>query len=240
MKQILLTSLLLCGAALTGCVTPQRPIHLDAGYWSHKPDSVGVVVVKMPKPGTMKAGAQGLLDIAINDAMANPLTKHLNALSLEDFRESGKVISAHFAKQGVPTRFIPEELDVSTLPKVKNKVPDYAALDYTALKARYGVDQLIVLEVSAAGTIRSYYGFIPTGAPQGYFSCRGSLIDLNTNKLLWTASAVQQVPIDDPWDQEADGYPHVTSAFYRALETAKTSMVSDLVGSTPAKVSSTR
>lgn len=229
MKRLVVALMLLSATLLGGCVTPQAPIHLDQSYWAHKPESVAVVIAKLPKPATLKMGNQGLLDMAINGAMADSLTKHLNSLSLEDFRESGKVIAAHFSKQGVPTKFIPEELDLTTLPKVKKAENGYATLDYSGLKAKYGVDQLVVLEVAAAGTIRSYYGFIPTGAPQGYFSCRGSLVDLSNNKLLWTAAGLQQVPIEDPWDQAAESYPHVTTAFYRAMETAKTTMVQDLV-----------
>lgn len=100
--------------------------------------------------------------------------------------------------------------------------------------------QLVVLEIQAAGTIRSYYGFIPTGAPRGYFSCRGSLIDLSNNKLLWTAVGVQIVPIEKPWDQPSDSYPNVTTAFYRALEGAKTMMVRNLLSTAPAPLASAR
>jgi hypothetical protein len=240
MTRLIMALTLLSTALLTGCVTVQPPIHLDQSYWAHKPASVGVIIVKMPKPGTLKMGAQGLLDMAINGAMADSLTKHLNSLSLEDFRAGGQVIAAHFSKQGVPAKFIQEELDLTTLAKIKNAEKGFAALDYSSLKAKYGVEQLVVLEVRAAGTIRNYYGFIPTSAPQGYFSCYGSLVDLSNNKLLWTASGVQQVPVEAPWDQPADSYPHVTSAFYRALESAKTTMVKDLVGSGNAQLSMTR
>jgi hypothetical protein len=231
MKRLVMALMLLSTVVFAGCVTVQQPVHLDQSYWSHKPASLGVVIVKMPKPGTLKMGNQGLLDMGINGMMADSLTKHLNSISMDDFREAGQVIADHFSKRGVPAKFIPEELDISTLPKVKKPENGFASLDYSALKAKYGVEQLVVLQVNAAGTIRNYYGFIPTGAPQGYFSCSGSLMDLSNNKLLWTAGAVQQVPIEDPWDQASESYPHVTTAFYRALETAKTTMVKDLVGS---------
>jgi hypothetical protein len=239
MRRIIAALMLLSTLVFAGCATVQGPIHLDQSYWSHKPQSLGVVIVKLPKPGTMKVGAQGLLDVAINGAMADSLTKHLNSLSMDDFREAGQVITAHFARHGVPAKFIQEELDVSSLPKVKKTENGFARIDYTGLKEKYGVEQLVVLQVNAAGTIRSYYGFIPLGAPQGYFSCTGSLVDLTNNKLLWTAGGVQQIPIEEPWDQASDSYPHVTSAFYRALETAKTTMVKDLVGADTPQVTST-
>lgn len=239
MKRLTLALMLLSTVVFAGCATVQQPVHLDQSYWSHKPASLGVVIVKMPKPGTLKMGAQGLLDIGINGMMADSLTKHLNGMSMDDFREAGQVIANHFSKHGVPAKFIPEELDIATLAKVKNPENGFARLDYSALKAKYGVEQLVVLQVNAAGTIRNYYGFIPTSAPQGYFSCNGSLVDLSNNKLLWTAGAVQQVPIEDPWDQASESYPHVTTAFYRALETAKTTMVKDLVGFDTPKMTST-
>lgn len=194
----------------------------------------------MPKAGTLKMGDQGLLDAAINDAMADSLTKHLRTLSMDQFRESGQVIATFFSRHGIAAKVIPDDLDVKSLPKVKQHVNGFATRDFTALKAKYGVDQLVVLEVQAAGTIRSYYGFIPTGAPQGYFSCRGSLIDLSNNKLLWTAVGVRSVPIEKPWDQPSESYPNVTTAFYQALEGAKTMMLQDLLSTAPAPLTSAR
>jgi len=238
MKRLVMALMLLSTIVFAGCAV-QPPVHFDQSYWSHKPASLGVVIVKVPKPGTLKMGAQGLLDIGINGMMADSLTKHLNTLNMDDFREAGQVIAAHFSKHGVPAKFIPEELDISTLTKVSKPENGFAKLDYTALKAKYGVEQLVVLQVNGAGTIRNYYGFIPTSAPQGYFSCSGSLVDLSNNKLLWTSASTQQVPIEDPWDQASESYPHVTTAFYRALETAKTTMVKDLVGSDSPQLTST-
>lgn len=224
---------------LAGCAT-QGPVQLDRSYWEHKPQTVGVVVAVMPQAGTLKMGNQGLLDMAINSAVADPLTQHLRSLSMDQFRESGQVIATFFSKQGVAAKIIPADLDLKALPKVQQKEDGFATRDFTALKAKYGVDQLVVLEVQAAGTIRNYYGFIPTGAPQGYFSCRGSLIDLSNNKLLWTAVGVQTVPIEKPWDQPSDSYPNVTTAFYRALEGAKTMMVENLLSTAPAPLTSAR
>ena len=229
MKRVLVALLWLSAAVLAGCAT-QGPIPLDKSYWAHKPGSVGVVVVKMPKPTTLRVGAQGLLDQAINGAMADSLTKHLNGLSMEDFRTGGNAVAKHFSGQGVPTKFIPEELDLTTLAKVERPQKGYAKVDFSALKARYGVDQLVVLEVVAAGTIRSYYGFIPTSAPKGYFSCRGMLVDLSDNKLLWVANNVQQVVVEAPWDQSDENFPHIDTAFNRAMSDGRVTMVGDLIG----------
>ena len=234
MKRVIVVLLWLSAAVLAGCAT-QGPIPLDKSYWSHKPGSVGVVVVKMPKPATLRVGAQGLLDQAINSAMADSLTKHLNALSMDDFRAGGNAVAKHFSNQGIPTKFIPEELDLTTLAKVEQPQKGYAKVDFSALKARYGVDQLVVLEVVAAGTIRSYYGFIPTSAPKGYFSCRGLLVDLSNNKLLWVGTSVQQVVVEAPWDQSDENYPHIDTAFYRAMSDGRTTMVGDLIGPDPSR-----
>jgi hypothetical protein len=236
MKHPIILLMLLVTAVLAGCAAAP-PVHLDPSYWANKPQSVGVIVVKMPKPATLKMGAQGLLDIAINDAMADVLTKHLNSLSLDDFRVGGQAIAAYYSKQGVAAKFIPEELDLSAVSKVKDAQKGYADRDYSSLKAKYGVDQLVVLQVKAAGTIRDYYGFIPTSAPRGYFLCAGSLVDLSNNKLLWTATGVKEVAVEKPWDQPDEGYPHITSAFYQALTTAKTAVVTDLIGAESPKLS---
>jgi hypothetical protein len=84
-------------STLAGCAT-QGPVQLDQSYWAHKPQSVGVVIAVMPKAGTLKMGNQGLLDMAINSAMADSLTKHLQSLSMNQFRESAQVIATFFSK----------------------------------------------------------------------------------------------------------------------------------------------
>lgn len=239
MKRLFSALALLVLSTLAGCAT-QGPIQLGQSYWAHKPQSVGVVIAVMPKASTLKMGDQGLLDMAINSAMADPLTKHLRSLSMDQFRESGQLIATFFNRQGIAVKVIPQDLDLKSLPEVQHKADGFAARDFTGLKAKYGVDQLVVLQVEAAGTIRNYYGFIPTGAPQGYFACRGSLIDLSNNKLLWTAFGVQSVPIQKPWDQPSDSYPNVTTAFYQALEGAKTMMVQNLLSTAPAPLASAR
>jgi hypothetical protein len=228
MKRVVLSLLLLSMAVLTGCAT-QGPVALDKSYWVNKPESVGVIIAKTPNVGSHKRGAQGLLDMAINNAMASGIDKHLNSLKLDEFREAGQVIASHFSGQGVPTKFIEEEIDLSTVSKVKKAPKGTTSLDFAALKSKYGVDHLVVLEVLAAGTIRSYYGFIPLTAPQGYFMCKGTLVNLQDNKILWLGTGTKEVIVDEPWDQEATAYPHVTSAFYQALEGAKTDLLRTLV-----------
>ena len=238
MKRVVLSLLLLSMAVLTGCAT-QGPVALDKSYWQNKPESVGVVVAKVTNVGSHKQGAQGLLDVAINNAMASSIDKHLTSLKLDEFREAGHVIANHFSAQGVPAKFIDEEIDLSTVAKVKKAPPGTTALDFAALKSKYAVDQLVVLEVPAAGTIRSYYGFIPLGAPQGYFVCKGTLVDLQDNKILWLGTGAKQVVVEEPWDQEAAGYPNLTAAFYQALEGAKTDMLRTII-SADAQVSAVR
>jgi hypothetical protein len=73
MKRLVMALMLLSTAVFAGCVTVQPPVHLDQSYWSHKPASLGVVIVKMPKPGTLKMGNQGLLDMGISGMMADSL-----------------------------------------------------------------------------------------------------------------------------------------------------------------------
>lgn len=239
MKRVVLSLLLVSMAVLTGCAT-QGPVALDKSYWVNKPESVGVIIAKTPPVGSHKRGAQGLLDMAINNAMAGGIDKHLNSLKLDEFREAGHVIANHFSSQGVPAKFIEEEIDLSTVSKVKKAPTGTAPLDFASLKSKYGVDQLVVLEVLAAGTIRSYYGFIPLTAPQGYFMCKGTLVNLQDNKILWLGTGTKEVVVDEPWDQEATAYPHVTGAFYQAMEGAKTDMLRTLMSVDDQKVSAAK
>jgi hypothetical protein len=47
MKRLVMALMLLSTGVFAGCVTVQPPVHLDQSYWSHKPASLGVVIVKM-------------------------------------------------------------------------------------------------------------------------------------------------------------------------------------------------
>ncbi len=209
--------------ALGGCAV-QQDVMLDQAYWQSPGKSVGIVLAKAPTPTGHKVGSQGLLDLAINEGVASGSDKHLESLSISEFDEVANLLKARFEKGGMKVTMIPDRLDVASLPKATESKPNFAKKDFTSLKSQYNVDQLLVLEVVAAGTIRSYYSFFPTGAPQAYFASQATLVDLTDNHLVWYKKDEQQKPIAEPWDQPNDNYPNLTNAFYQAVESGKAAL----------------
>ncbi len=95
--------------------------------------------------------------------------------------------------------------------------------DVRALAQREDLDVLLLVSVRRFGTIRPYYGFIPLGAPKGFFEVVGQMVDLKTNQLLWQTvikEADAQVAVAEPWDQPPE-FPNVDAAILQAIENGK-------------------
>ena len=65
-----LVALVLGASVLAGCATVQKPIPATRALFDNKERVVAVAIEKMPEPGQVMLGNQGLLDIAINRANA--------------------------------------------------------------------------------------------------------------------------------------------------------------------------
>jgi hypothetical protein len=211
MKRIILA---LCAGAsvlLGGCAVPYKPIELEQSFWQERQVVIGVVSSAVPPVEAHMAGAQGLLDIAINKGNASKMVDQMKKLSVERVT----VIPANFAdglgRRGFKVMKL-DPIDPAKLPEFKPAAnPElYASRDFQSLKEK-GLDRVLFVNVQRIGTIRSYQGFIPLGAPRAVFGVTGQLIDVKTNKLLWHNRYETQAAIAEPWDQEPD-FPNVSAA----------------------------
>ena len=210
-----------------GCAASRTA--LKPTFWDTKTSKIGVVVTQYPEPGAYKTGAQGLLDIAVNNAMASSLETYLRTLSLKGFDDEADLFVDSLAKRGMAAKKIAgDPLDVKTLASKKNR-----ADLLQQIAGKENVDRLIVLSVQAAGTSRPYYGFIPLGAPQGYCRTKGEMFDLaHQNDVLWETDVKSEstlVAIEPPWG-EPPSYPHITKSFQEALENGKRFLMADFFG----------
>jgi hypothetical protein len=101
--------------------------------------------------------------------------------------------------------------------------------DLRTLAEKESIDLLLLLSVNRFGTIRSYYGFVPLGSPQGLCQDSGRLIDLRTNQLMWRTTAAEKdsmVPAAGAWDQPPD-YPNLTAAIQNAIANAQSFLFND-------------
>jgi len=204
--------------ALGGCASVQPQIALKPEFKRQKQETVAIVVGKLHKPMSMKVGAQGLLDIAINNAMASGLDKHLAGLDITRFNRVGQQFNSHLTEQGFARVQLIEDFDFASLPEFKEKGrgAGFAGRDFRGLAQRYQASKIITLNVASSGTLRAYYGFIPLEGPRARFMIEAQLVNLKDNSLEWYSTVDQVETVVGPWDQP-EAYPNLTKAFYRAL-----------------------
>ena len=215
-------------ALLSGCVTITPNFSATQEFWGDKDGKVvGVAIAKTPIPAAYKQGNQGLLDVAINSAMATDLEAHLVKLEVLRIDKLADEVSMYLRNKGFLVKRIKSPIDASALKafeKGENAPANayFPKLDYRPLKAEVGIDKLVVLSLNQLGTIRSYYGFVPLNAPSGISSVSGQAINLSSNRLEWNHAVTQVVPnTEGEWDVPPD-YPSLTKAVYTAYDRSRT------------------
>jgi hypothetical protein len=228
-RQTLLASAALAAAVFLSACAPRLAIKPE--FWQNRTTRIRVALVDYPIGGAHKVGAQGLLDVAINAAAAKGLDGHMARFDISAF-------------DGVRDQFVQELTNRGMIAKATDgfvKLEDYPRWsgesstgffekDLSALaQAQPDVDILVLLSVEGFGTIRPYFGFVPTGAPKAFFQVKGQMVELKTNRLLWQAvmdQDVASVPPAGEWDQPPD-YANLTAALRKAIENGKRFLVSE-------------
>jgi hypothetical protein len=218
-----LASLAIAAAALLSGCAPAR-VAVKPEFWQSRNTRIGVAVATYPAGGAHKVGAQGLLDIAINSAMAGGLDGYLSKTKLPTFEPVCDGFVQELTKRGLPAKRLSGLVNPEELPDWKGESEEKLfGKDVAALAQAQGVDVLVLLSVRRFGTIRPYYGFIPLGAPKGFFEVKGQMVDAKTNRLLWQtliAEADASVEAAEPWDQDPN-YPNIDAALRTAIENGK-------------------
>jgi hypothetical protein len=209
-------------ALLSGCGPARLAVKPD--FWQGLSTRVGVAIAPPPVPGTHKVGAQGLLDMAINSANASGLDGYLQRFQLKSFEPVCAAFVGGLKERGMEAKRLPGFLDPAQFPEWKGEGVEHPFdRNLSALAQKEGIDVLVLLSVRRFGTIRPYYGFIPLGAPKGFFEVKGQMVDVRTNRLLWQTvvnEAAASVETAYPWDQDPN-YPNVEAAILKAIENGK-------------------
>jgi hypothetical protein len=223
MKTRLGTALLLLAALwLGGCATMDPNVGLKPAFWENKQQTIVVSLAELPEANHRMLGQQGLLDIAINQGNAKPLIDHLKTFNVADYKKVAKDVSDTLTAQGYRVRENADVIKVATLPDFKAAEGQskggavYASKDFTTLKDKLGPNRLLLITLQAIGTERTYYGFIPTGAPVAAINVRGEIIDLANNEVLWRQPFMRQLPVDGEWDQ-APNFPNIDRALQKVM-----------------------
>lgn len=223
-----LRAALVIGLALMGaaCANKVPRIAPSAQIWDRNL-AVGVAVMPLPAAAAYKAGQQGLLDVAINSAMASDLDSHLNRLDVTGIYEAGDQIIGKLTSRGVPAQRIAEPVDPERFPKSGGDGKHMADRNYDVLASRYGVQRLVLIHLASIGTSRNYFGFVPTSSPKGYARATAQMIDLRTGELLWSAASVRYQDVSGDWDQPP-AFPNVDHAIADTLHAIARDLSGDL------------
>ncbi len=171
-KLILFFSFLLL---ITSCVPK---VALSADYWQ-KPTKVGILINSNP-PTKFKEGSQGLLDMAVTSGDKYKEALDLIGQNIHPKDELTIIYSDIFKSKGKEVIIIDEKFDSKTAKKfsgTKAEGKKYSSYDFSDLKAKYGVDELLFVNVNY-GFMISYYGMIETGK-MAHAALDTKIIDLN-------------------------------------------------------------
>jgi len=214
-----------------GACTTAVKVPMNNEFWSQTDRSVTVALAKLPDTAAHKVGQQGLLDIAINNAMADDLGKSLKAITLHDsYGQTRSEVVRRLSEKGIKSNVSEKMIDVAALPDFSGQDTSraYASKDFRSMKADLGgADSLLLFTVIAVGTQRSYYGFIPTSKPVAMLRARGEIIDLQTNEVLWRDDTSNIAGIGEPWDQPPE-FSNVNIAVQRVISDARNAMIGKL------------
>lgn len=222
--------------SLLGACTTLPQVQMKNDFWSQTDRSVAVALAKLPDTAAHKAGPQGLLDIAINNAMADELSTALKNISLDQsYGQTRSEVVNRLQENGIRSSASEKMIDVASLQDFSggDTSRSYAPKDFRGLKADLGgADRLLLFTVIAVGTQRSYYGFVPITEPVAILKARGEIIDLQTNEVLWREDTSNIAPISDPWDQPPE-FKNVKTAVAQVIVEARNAMVDKLFAGAP-------
>lgn len=214
---------------LQGCATV-KPASLPRNFWKDSSRRVSVVVMPLPKPTASRIGAQGLLDMAINAAVTSDWDKYVESMQFEPYPELAEKLVNGLIHRGFDASAT--SLDLAALPDFKARPGQKFPFekDLSGVSALADADYLLLVDVRAFGTARGYYGFIPTSDPSGYVSGYITLVDMNTNDILWWKDISVSKTTEQPWDQPP-AYPNLSRAIDEAVESSKDEFVAALFAS---------
>ena len=204
-----------------GCASkPQLPINASADLLNAKTTKIAVVMTTLPKVDTQFPGAGCLLCMAAASMTNSTLTSYVQTLPADEVAQIPVEMTKILRARGLDAVAITTPLDLKTLPDASKVEPNFARKDFSALKAKYQVDKVLVLEIQALGVWRNYANYIPAGAPQAVFRASGYIVNLTNNSLEWYAPVNVVKPTDGQWD-EPPKFPGLTNAYFQALETGR-------------------
>lgn len=218
LRLILIGSVIL---ALAGCATAPN-VTLSQNFWqNHKlKQKVVVATDEIPVAGLYQTGSEGLLDYVMNDVVTSNFQTYLKHYPVQSLSKIKWMFLKKLQARHMNAKVYGRAIDTSKLVNYSGSAAKFATKNYTPLVAKIGPHKLLMVSVTSVGAERSYYGFIPLGAPKAICDLEGRLINLQNNRILWRYRVSVVLPIPGKWDQPPN-YPMFTKTLQRAIVTAQ-------------------
>jgi hypothetical protein len=201
-----------------GCATvPQMPLALSPTLATPQAGRIGVGMTALPKLDTQVPGASCLLCLMAATAATSGITAHAATLPYENLPKLKNEIADLLRKKGADVIVIAENLDVGALPNASNGEPNAARKDFSALRQKYKIDKLLVVEIKLLGFTRSYSAYFPTSDPKSLLDGVGYIVNLANNTYDWYMPVSISKGTDQNWDEPPE-YPGLTNAYFQTLE----------------------
>lgn len=216
-------------AVLGGCVTiAQQPVPFNvAASPADKQTRIGVATTALPKVDTQLPGASCLLCLAAASIANSTLTSYSHTLPYENLPNIKADAAELLRNKGLDVVVIPDDIKLDAFPKNKAKGANLAPRDFSALKAKYGIDKLLVIDINAVGFVRNYASYIPTSDPQARLSGLGYVVDLETNTYAWYLPVTVIRSAEGAWS-EPPKFPGLTNAYFQAITTGRDELLKPL------------
>lgn len=217
-------ALLAVSAFLVGCATPPQPsLAVRTEALVAKP-KVGIAMTPLPKVDTEFPGANCLLCLAAASVANKSLTAYVQTLPSAEVAQVKADLAAALRAKGLDVVVIDEPIDLTKLPEVSSAPVNFARRDFSSLKAKYQIDKLLLVDVTALGVWRTYASYVPTSDPKAVLRGSSYLVDLTSNGYDWYLPLSLQKAAESAWD-EPPKFPGLTNAYYQAIEAGKDAVV---------------
>lgn len=209
---------------LAGCAAPvQERIALSQDFHSKSNGSIGVVMTALPSPDTFFPGADCLLCLATASMVNRSLTEAVRTWPTDDLKSLPEESVTLLRSKGHQAVLLSEPIKLDSLPDRPNAEPGFARKDFGKVRAKAGVDRLLVIDIQSIGAQRPYAAYIANGPAVARVIGQVYLIDLTTHRLEWYESFNHRASAQEAWE-EPPRFPGLANAYFTAIENSKDSI----------------
>jgi hypothetical protein len=234
MKSLWHLPILICVLTTIGCTAGLGPVAPAPAFWTSTGSTIGVGMTALPKAyreGSWCGEGTRLgpgLSVAVDSVqMAGKLETYLNALDLSSFKQIQETFKERLTQYGfkasvieTPIRKVLPEFDAPSGGIA------YAPKDFRSLKAKLGVDRLLLIEVLRVGTTRDCKLGVAQAPPATALFTSGTLIDLTDNRLLWRSTQSDARTAPESWAQPPM-FPDLTQTLTKSMDEVKANLLAD-------------